>query len=63
MPTLASIEPGYFRIALPSAVSDSMHGEMSVFELNTVRVRDSDGVEGVGYTFTCGRNGIAIDQE
>ncbi len=38
-----------------------MHGEMTVFELNTVRVRDADGAEGVGYTFTCGRNGAAID--
>ena len=34
---------------------------MTVFELNTVRVRDADGAEGVGYTFTCGRNGVAID--
>ena len=38
-----------------------MHGEMRGFELNTVRVRDGDGAEGVGYTFTVGRNGAAID--
>jgi L-alanine-DL-glutamate epimerase-like enolase superfamily enzyme len=30
------------------------------FELNTVRLRDADGVEGVGYTYTVGRNGAAI---
>ena len=36
-------------------------GEMSAFELNTVRIRDADGAEGVGYTYTVGRNGGAID--
>ena len=61
MPAIASIEPGYYRIPLPVVLSDSMHGEMTVFELNTVRVRDAEGAEGVGYTFTCGRNGVAID--
>ena len=61
MPGITSVEPGYYRIPLPVALSDSTHGEMTVFELNTVRVRDADGAEGVGYTFTCGRNGVAID--
>ena len=59
--TIEHIETGYFRIPLPDAVSDSMHGEMTVFELNTVRLRDREGHEGVGYTYTCGRNGAAID--
>ena len=61
MPGITSVEPGYYRIPLPVALSDSTHGEMTVFELNTIRVRDADGAEGVGYTFTCGRNGVAID--
>ena len=30
------------------------------FELVTCRVRDADGAEGVGYTYTVGRNGGAI---
>ena len=34
---------------------------MRAFELNTVRLRDADGAEGAGYTFTVGRNGAAID--
>ena len=34
---------------------------MRAFELNTVRIRDADGAQGVGYTFTVGRNGAAID--
>jgi L-alanine-DL-glutamate epimerase-like enolase superfamily enzyme len=61
MPRIASIESGFYRIALPEVLTDSMHGEMRDFELNTVRVRDADGAEGVGYTFTVGRNGGAID--
>jgi len=61
MASIVSIEPGYYRIPLPNVLSDSMHGEMTVFELNTLRVRDADGAQGTGYTFTCGRNGVAID--
>jgi L-alanine-DL-glutamate epimerase-like enolase superfamily enzyme len=60
MANITSLEPGYYRIPLPTALSDSMHGQMLAFELNTVRLRDADGVEGAGYTFTCGRNGAAI---
>lgn len=61
MPRITAIEPGFYRIPLPTVLTDSMHGEMRAFELNTVRIRDSDGAEGVGYTFTVGRNGAAID--
>ncbi|MET0744171.1 MAG: mandelate racemase/muconate lactonizing enzyme family protein [Microvirga sp.] len=61
MPRITSIEPGFYRIPLPSVLTDSMHGEMRAFELNTVRIRDADGAEGTGYTFTVGRNGAAID--
>jgi L-alanine-DL-glutamate epimerase-like enolase superfamily enzyme len=58
---LTAIEPGFYRIPLPVVLSDSTHGEMRAFELNTVRLRDADGAEGVGYTFTVGRNGAAIN--
>ena len=61
MPRITSIEPRFYRIPLPTVLTDSMHGEMRAFELNTVRIRDADGAEGVGYTFTVGRNGAAID--
>jgi L-alanine-DL-glutamate epimerase-like enolase superfamily enzyme len=61
MAKLTGIEPGFYRIPLPQVLTDSMHGEMRAFELNTVRVRDADGAEGVGYTYTVGRNGAAID--
>jgi L-alanine-DL-glutamate epimerase-like enolase superfamily enzyme len=61
MPRIASLETGFYRIPLPVLLTDSMHGEMRAFELNTVRVRDADGAEGVGYTYTVGRNGAAVD--
>jgi L-alanine-DL-glutamate epimerase-like enolase superfamily enzyme len=40
--------------------SDSTHGEIKAFETHHLRVRDSDGAEGVGCTYTVGRNGGAI---
>ena len=61
MPLIVSTEAGYYRLPLPTALTDAMHGEMLAFELNTVRLRDAEGAEGTGYTFTCGRNGAAID--
>src|SRR6476660_9623026 len=61
MPEITSLEPGFWRIPLPQVLTDSTHGEMRDFELNTVRVRDAHGTEGVGYTYTVGRNGAAVD--
>ncbi|MGF3022037.1 mandelate racemase/muconate lactonizing enzyme family protein [Methylobacterium aquaticum] len=61
MPRIVSLEAGHYRVPLEVTLSDSMHGDMPAFELNTVRLRDADGAEGVGYTYTCGRNGAAID--
>jgi L-alanine-DL-glutamate epimerase-like enolase superfamily enzyme len=60
MASLTELIPGLYRIKLPSALTDSTHGQMTAFELNTLRVRDSEGAEGSGYTYTCGRNGSAI---
>ena len=60
MARIAEIETGFYRIPLSITLSDSTHGEIKAFELLTVRVRDSDGAEGVGYTYTVGRNGGAV---
>jgi L-alanine-DL-glutamate epimerase-like enolase superfamily enzyme len=57
---ISDIIAGHYRIPLPVALSDSTHGTMTAFELVTVRVRDADGEEGVGYTYTTGHNGRAI---
>jgi L-alanine-DL-glutamate epimerase-like enolase superfamily enzyme len=59
MAKLRSITPGYYRIELPEALSDSTHGTITHFELITVRLTDADGQQGVGYTYTVGRNGGA----
>ncbi|MBV9538018.1 MAG: uroporphyrinogen decarboxylase, partial [Acidisphaera sp.] len=60
MAAIARIDTAAYRIALPSVLTDSTHGTMAHFELITARVRDADGQEGVGYTFTVGRNGRAV---
>ncbi len=60
MSEIHSVTTGFFRVPLPEILTDSMHGIMRDFELVTAVVRDADGAEGVGYTFTVGRNGGAI---
>ena len=60
MPSLIrSVEPGHYRIPLGVTLSDSTHGSIAAFELVTVRVRDTDGAEGIGYTYTVGTGGAA----
>lgn len=61
MARIDRIETGFHRVPLPQVLTDSTHGAMRAFELNTVRVFDADGADGVGYTFTVGRNGAAIE--
>ena len=60
MPRIATIESALYRIPLPVTLSDSTHGKIAAFELITCRIRDVDGAEGVGYTYTVGRNGGAV---
>jgi L-alanine-DL-glutamate epimerase-like enolase superfamily enzyme len=60
MARIKTIETGHYRIPLSVTLSDSTHGEITAFELITLRVRDADGAEGVGYSYTVGRNGGAI---
>ncbi len=58
--TIREIQADHYRIPLPVALSDSTHGTIQGFELVTVRVRDADGAEGVGYTYTVGTGGAAV---
>src|SRR5436305_1311851 len=60
MARIATTETGLYRLPLPVALSDSTHGEITAFELVTCRIRDAEGAEGSGYTYTVGRNGGAI---
>jgi len=58
--TLSELVSGHYRIELPVPLSDSTHGTMTHFELITARLRDTDGAEGVGYTYTVGAGGGAV---
>jgi L-alanine-DL-glutamate epimerase-like enolase superfamily enzyme len=60
MALIKKVETGFYRIPLSVTLTDSTHGEMKAFELITIRLRDSEGAEGVGYTYTVGRNGGAV---
>ena len=57
---IESVEAGLYRIPLHTPLSDATHGEMTAFQLVTARVRDSDGADGLGYTYTVGRGGAAV---
>ncbi len=58
--TIATVQADRYSIPLPETLSDSTHGEMTHFELVTVRIRDHDGMEGLGYTYTVGAGAPAI---
>jgi len=60
MARITAVTTDFFRVPLATALGDATHGTMSSFELNTVRVHDADGAQGVGYTYTIGHNGAAI---
>ena len=57
---IQEVQADHYRIPLPVALSDSTHGTIRAFELITVRVRDAEGAEGVGYTYTVGTGGAAV---
>jgi L-alanine-DL-glutamate epimerase-like enolase superfamily enzyme len=57
---IREVQADHYLIPLPVALSDSTHGTIRGFELVTVRVRDAEGVEGVGHTYTVGTGGAAV---
>ena len=57
---IEDVKVDHYLIKLPKVLEDSMHGQMSGFEVITTQIIDSEGVCGVGYTYTCGVNGGAI---
>ncbi|MBC7234637.1 MAG: mandelate racemase/muconate lactonizing enzyme family protein [Chloroflexi bacterium] len=57
---IEKIRSDYYRIPLPVALSDSTHGTMTHFELVIVRLECDSGHEGLGYTYTVGSGGAAI---
>ncbi|MBM3945599.1 MAG: mandelate racemase/muconate lactonizing enzyme family protein, partial [SAR202 cluster bacterium] len=57
---ITSVKAKHYRIPLPVVLSDSTHGDISHFELMTVRIQTDRGIEGLGYTYTVGAGGAAI---
>ena len=51
MSEITSIFINHFQIPLPVTLSDATHGQMSQFDLITVKIVDSEGAEGIGYTY------------
>ena len=41
--TIAELTTDHYRIPLPQTLSDSTHGDITHFELITVRIRDDAG--------------------
>ena len=54
---ITSVETQHYNIPLPVVLSDSTHGDMTHFALVTVRIRNDEGAEGLGYTYTVGNIG------
>jgi L-alanine-DL-glutamate epimerase-like enolase superfamily enzyme len=57
---ITSLDTACYRIPLPRPLSDSTHGQITHFQLVTVRLRDEEDELGLGYTYTVGHGGIAI---
>lgn len=60
MGKIEAVDVRRFDVPLDEVLVDAMHGEHHSFELVTVTIRDSDGVEGTGYTYSGGGGGRAI---
>jgi L-alanine-DL-glutamate epimerase-like enolase superfamily enzyme len=60
MAKIENVQTDLYRVPLENALSDSTHGVMSYFELITVRITDSDGEIGLGYTYTVMHGGAAV---
>ena len=57
---IIAIDSALYQVPLAVPLSDSTHGEIPSFELIMVRIRDDQGLEGLGYTYTVGVAGLAI---
>ena len=60
MTKIKTLETILYRLPLPEPVEAAAAGVMSKFELVMVRLRDTDGVEGCGYTALMVNQGAAV---
>ncbi|RME65816.1 MAG: mandelate racemase/muconate lactonizing enzyme family protein [Alphaproteobacteria bacterium] len=58
--SIQSVKVEYYRIPLAETLMDAGHGPHTHFELILCRIMGSNGIEGVGYTYTGGAGGRAI---
>ncbi|MEM0943855.1 MAG: mandelate racemase/muconate lactonizing enzyme family protein [Pseudomonadota bacterium] len=55
-----SVTVRHFAVPLDEVLVDAKHGDHTHFDLITATIRQRDGLEGTGYTYTGGRGGAAI---
>jgi L-alanine-DL-glutamate epimerase-like enolase superfamily enzyme len=60
MAAIESIRCDVYQLELEEVLSDSTHGTIAHFELVTVRLRDRDGAEGMGYTYAVNSGAAAF---
>ncbi|WP_438503622.1 mandelate racemase/muconate lactonizing enzyme family protein [Ectobacillus ponti] len=60
MRTIIDVVTEYYQIPLEEELGDAKHGIHTHFELPIVKIKVSDGSEGVGYTYTGGVGGRAV---
>ena len=60
MALIELIRTDAYQVALEEVLSDSTHGSIPHFEFLTVRIRDKDGVEGLGYTYAVNSGAAAF---
>ncbi len=60
MPIIENVEARLFRVPLAEVMTDARHGDHTHFELITVTVDLTGGLQGTGYTYTGGRGGQAV---
>lgn len=57
---IEGLDVGLYKVPLARTMADSTHGDMSYFELITVKLTDSDGAIGLGYSYGVNAGGAGI---
>jgi L-alanine-DL-glutamate epimerase-like enolase superfamily enzyme len=60
MAKIERVRTDFYKIPLDTVLSDSTHGSIPHFELVTVRITDSEGAEGMGYTYAVNSGAAAF---
>ena len=60
MALIESVKTSSYKVKLEHVMSDSTHGSIPHFEFVTVKVKDMDGAEGLGYTYAVNSGATAF---